>query len=373
MKLCLFFSYGVSLSDWKRNGSLDREIRYFERLHQQGVQISFFTYGGDDDVACAEAFPWLKVIPLYRGGTAPKSKWARLYASLRAPSKCATELKRSDVYRSNQMLGAWVPALAAHLHRKKFICRIGYEWASTMAKVGRSQIYLWVAHFVSRLVYRAADRIIVTSPRIAEQIQAEYSISESKISILPNFIDTDLFRPASISVQENFVLYVGRLSTEKNLDVLIRACAKAQTALVLIGSGPEESMLRALAQELSAQVKFLGTLSNLEVSKWLSRATIFALISQYEGNPKALLEAMSSGIPIVGSRAPGITDLIQPADRPACGLISEAKAEPLAENLKKLLGDSELRKRLGEAARARAMELCSIDRIVEKEAVLYVG
>ncbi len=106
------------------------------------------------------------------------------------------------------------------------------------------------------------------------------------------------------------VISVCRLVTWKNLDKLIIACSKANCALAIVGSGPEELKLKSLAKSLGAKVTFFGQLAEPEVINCLQKSKVFALISDYEGLSFSLLQAMASELPAIVSDVKGNTDVI---------------------------------------------------------------
>jgi glycosyltransferase involved in cell wall biosynthesis len=150
------------------------------------------------------------------------------------------------------------------------------------------------------------------------------------------------------------VLGIGRLSREKGFDLLICAAAEARRPfrLILLGEGPGGKGLRELAGRLGVadRVEFPGFQGNPYA--WLRAAAAFVLPSRYEGFPNSLLEAMALGVPCVATRCPTgpeeiVTDdvdgLLVPVEDPGA----------LAAAIDRLLGDPELRERLGRAARER--------------------
>lgn len=212
----------------------------------------------------------------------------------------------------------------------------------------------------------------------------------ARIHRVANAVDTRLFAPApssedraavraTLGIETAFTAcFVGRLVPEKALDSLLRAWAKAipkdaSAALVLVGTGPLEDELKALAAELgcSDQVVFAGFVADkaLIADHWRI-SDVGLLTSEFEGLSNALLEAMATGVPMIGSRVSGNTDLILPGKT---GWLFEPRAE---DELAACLDDAyrmapETRAALGVAARERALALVGVDRIWERLAALY--
>jgi glycosyltransferase involved in cell wall biosynthesis len=179
-------------------------------------------------------------------------------------------------------------------------------------------------------------------------------------------VDTSLFHPAKRSLEMRFrltggrldrpvALYVGRLSAEKNLEVL-RGIADAAPGLriALVGDGPARAKLERRFSGRPAQ--FLGFLRGEELATAFASADLFVMPSTTETLGFVVLEAMSSGLPVVAARAGGIPDLVE---EDVNGLLYDP-AEPAAaaKAVAELLAHPGLRLDLSEQAR-RTAERCS--------------
>lgn len=152
------------------------------------------------------------------------------------------------------------------------------------------------------------------------------------------------------------MLYVGRLSPEKGVDVLLRACRllrdrATEFRLELVGDGPERRALQALAEELGLgdDVTFTGALPHgPALIGAYERAGVFVLPSRTEGLPRALLEAMGMGLAPVATAVGGIPDLI--ADGSAGLLVEPDSPAALADGLCRMITDDGLRARCAREA-----------------------
>ena len=155
------------------------------------------------------------------------------------------------------------------------------------------------------------------------------------------------------------ILFVGRLSAEKGIRTLVDATRGLN--LVVAGDGP----LRSIAPGA------LGFVPHEEVQRLLARAAVVVLPSHREGLPMVLLEAMAQGRAVVATPVGGIPSLIE---NDVTGLlVPPGDAKALREAIERLLGDPELRQRLGEAARAKVSELCSWERVTEDTLDAYAA
>jgi len=170
------------------------------------------------------------------------------------------------------------------------------------------------------------------------------------------------------------VLFVGRLVYYKGVDVLVRAMARVDADLVLIGCGPLEQRLResAAANGITSRVTFVPPPVDVELCAWYRAADVLCLpsVARSEAFGLVQIEAHAAGTPVVSTRLPtgvpyanlnGITGLtVPPAD-----------ADALADALVCLLGDDELRRRLGAQAQARARREFTIPRMVRETMHVY--
>jgi rhamnosyl/mannosyltransferase len=170
------------------------------------------------------------------------------------------------------------------------------------------------------------------------------------------------------------VLFVGRLVYYKGVDVLVRAMAGVDADLVLVGRGPLQEELRALAVAcgIGQRVTFLGEQDGEELAAWYRAADVFCLpsVARSEAFGLVQIEAHAAGTPVVSTDLPsgvpyanldGVTGLtVPPGDSAA-----------LAGALRRLLGDDELRARLGRQAHARALRDFTIPRMVEQTLGVY--
>ena len=189
---------------------------------------------------------------------------------------------------------------------------------------------------------------IITCPSLElKSIISSWGVSKP-IEFIPNGV--------VISENENTdkkydLVSVSRLVNWKNIDKLIRASANTKSRLAIVGSGPEEIVLKKLAKDSNAPVEFLGQLDEEDVKKVLARSRIFALLSDYEGLSFALLQAMACGIPSVVSDVKGNSDVIR---NEVEGLVVNIDNQVEIENvIEKLLGSTELLAKYGAAAKLR--------------------
>lgn len=217
-----------------------------------------------------------------------------------------------------------------------------------------------------RWTYPKASAIVVQTESVREVVIA--MSGRTPVRVIPNAIrsqeSNDSKAAPQLDSSKHWIIGVGRLSREKGFDRLIGAFAKIASEspgwnLVLVGDGPERANLEEQSQQLvdRDRVLFVGWTTN--VGAIMEQADVFVLPSRYEGFPNALLEAMSLGVASIAVDCEsGPREIIRAEIN---GLLSptgdDAQVESeLARNVRRLIDDSDLRQRLGEAARSVATD-----------------
>ena len=359
MRLVVFFSRGMSLEGWERAGILDRELALYRAMRPHLESLAFVTYGGTRDLDLGRQIPGLEILA-NRGGLSPNLySLAALWLHRRA-------LGGATVFKTNQINGGWSAALARWLFGKKLVVRCGYLWSDSALQPDYGWIRRTAVTRLERWIFRAADRVIVAAAIHREAIVGRYGVDRARVEVIPNYVDTAQFRPLpGIAAEPGRVTFVGRLSAEKNPMALLDAVDGVPgLRLVMIGDGALRSELQASAERRGLNVEFLGTRCHHELPALLARSTAFALVSQYEGNPKALLEAMACGVPVIGTRVRGIQDVVE---HRRTGLLCGSSPLEIRAAIQETLSDPELRRQMIANALAYVRTTCSLDGAVAGE------
>lgn len=215
------------------------------------------------------------------------------------------------------------------------------------------------------ILERPIPRVFAGMPTVAvsestRQDLARRGMDPDVIEVIPNGMDlTALVPGAGPRYDEPTVVYLGRLKRYKGVDLILRAVARLRAegipARFLVGGrGDHEPALRALAEELQLgdAVRFLGFVSEEQKREMFQRAWIHALTSPKEGWGIANLEAAACGTATVASDAPGLRDSV--VDGVTGLLVPHGDVAALTGALGRVLGDAELRDRLGRQARSFA-------------------
>jgi len=199
-------------------------------------------------------------------------------------------------------------------------------------------------------------------------------------AVVSNGVDTSLFHPCSLHSHSNpralTVLHVGRLGYEKRADLVLRAFARLshtfpQARLVIVGDGPQASLLQSLAKDLGIahQVEFVGQVSHEQLPTLYRQADIFVTASTIETQGLVVLEAMASGLPIVGVDALALPELIRPGVNGF--LVPPGDEQDLAESIARLLCSEDLRHKMGNVSRQIALQH-SLPRVAEQYEEIYI-
>jgi len=199
---------------------------------------------------------------------------------------------------------------------------------------------------------RHYDVYITLTPYESERA-AQLGLERDKIVIIPNGIDENRCREAKVSRIDGQVLYLGRISKDKNIDLLVKAMAfvsKVISEVSLTLAGPDEGMARKLikyARKKNVKLQYLGTVSEKTKHELYLKSYIYALPSLYEGFGITLLEAAQHSLPSVITGYGGQYYVAPP------GIVSVwVKPNPLdyAQGIIELLIDKNLWKKLSENA-----------------------
>lgn len=192
--------------------------------------------------------------------------------------------------------------------------------------------------------------------------------------MIPNGVDPDFFLPLAQSQPANHVICVGQLRPEKRNGPLLEAWhqvqeSHSQAQLTLVGGADRITGYKQMAADLGIAPTFIPDTSSEGVRDQLRTGAIFVLPGISEGMSNALLEAMSVSLACVASDTPSNRAVIDPEVN---GLVYDGdSADQLAAQLDRLLSDSGLRARLGQAAREIAVRNYSLDAVVDQYLALY--
>jgi glycosyltransferase involved in cell wall biosynthesis len=206
--------------------------------------------------------------------------------------------------------------------------------------------------------------VVVTSPTTARLVASDYSVSAEHITVAKPGSDPAPRSRGSRS-EVPHLLSVGAVVPRKGFDVLVAALAtlaelpwRLTIAGDLTRDPNEAARLDALISQhgLAGRIATLGAVSSERLAALYDNADLFVLASRYEGYGMAYTEALSHGLPVIGTTAGAIPDTVPQA---AGLLVTSGDVDALAKALRRMIADAELRRRLSEGALASARTLPS--------------
>jgi sugar transferase (PEP-CTERM/EpsH1 system associated) len=265
-------------------------------------------------------------------------------------------------------LVAWLAGVEQRIHGE-------HGWDTTDPH-GASRKYRWLR----RLMSFGIERFVALSEEIARWLVVDVGIPAHKLVRICNGVDTVRLQPRR-SARTAAPLTVGtvtRFSAIKDPCNAARAFVAARERLapvasdvrfIMVGDGPLRDDVESYLRDAGALDAVCLPGNALEVSVWYQRMDVFVLGSLREGISNTILEAMAAGLPIVATRVGGNPELI--ADGETGTLVPAANAAALADAIVRYLGDDDLRRRHGKAARLRAEREFSLPHMAERYAQLY--
>ena len=197
-------------------------------------------------------------------------------------------------------------------------------------------------------IYDMVDVFISPSQFLIEKMN--FMGFKFKIERVPNFIDSSRFVPEYITNGKS-ISYIGRLSSEKGIDLLINAMCNIDLTLKIIGEGPLKSELQAKVKRAGANnIVFMGFMSGADLKEEI-RKSLFTVIPSicYENYPLSVIESFALGKPVVGARIGGIPELVK--DNVTGYTFNPFDSSDLREKIMKLAADPESIVQMGKNAR----------------------
>jgi len=211
-----------------------------------------------------------------------------------------------------------------------------------------------IYEIIEAFIVKRIDRIIAVDAATNKFYINKFPQLKKKIHVIPVGIDPEMFKPMDkyalrekykLFKNDKIILYVGRHSKEKELDVLIKSFrnVKAKSTnckLLLVGDGREKSNLKDLVSVLKLNnVIFMDAVEHNKIPEIMNCADIFALCSLYEGMPTVVLEALTCGIPVVSTDVGDVHKVVK--DGETGYIVKTRTEEELSDKLIKTLLNSD--------------------------------
>jgi len=269
------------------------------------------------------------------------------------------------------------PYDVVHAHNIPSALAMKSSWAKkrilTLHGVYSEQLEV-LHRWLPRTAVRCAERVAFTwaDELTAVSIDAvrHYQERGFHVHYIPNAIDFSELPSRGLKLYDNQVIYVGRLSKEKGIDLLLKAFKKTpQYHLLIVGGGPEEAALKEVSKKLS-NVHVIGPKPRKLALKLIKGSDLLVQPSRKEGLSTAILEAMAMGVPVIATSVGGNVELIKHGETGL--LIEPERVDALVNSINELMSNPSLAKTLALKAKKHVAELYNWDNVIKKYIKLYL-
>ena len=286
MKVLVVKTFDYSLDSWKKTGTLDRELSLYKELNSK-YKINFTLLSWIDFEAVEDLSEYgIEILPIYSGINLSNSKAIRFVKSLIIPFKIKSLLRDVDI-----------------ILRKPLFIRTGYDMYQ-FSKYENKNIF-------KQFMYRVLTKIsLVFSDFYSVSSDTDLKkYDNKKVGLRKNWIlNNDYFPIKNRSLGK--VLSVGRLEKQKDFKYLIEEISGLNIQLDIVGEGSEKIDLQNFADQKEVKVNFLGNVDHEKLEDLYKEYCLYVSSSNYEGNPKTVLEALSFGCVTILSNIPNHRELV---------------------------------------------------------------
>jgi len=298
MHLVLFFTFDYSLITWLESGHLTRELKFYNFLISQEIEVTFINYGDSEDFKILDNSK-INVIPIYSLINKSKYKIVNILRSLFIPFQILKLLKtdsKSIIVKQNQLLGSWVSIIFKLISKSKLYTRTGYDMFLFSIKEKKAFYKKFLYLILTQVTILLSDCYSVTSFSDSSFLKQKF-FGTKKIVVRPNWVEEGLFDPEK--QYNNTLLAVGRLEKQKNFQDLLYSLKDTGFKLDIYGEGSLKHELINLSKELDVDLNIYNNIDNDELLNIYKKYKYFISSAIFEGNSKVILEAMANGCIVI--------------------------------------------------------------------------
>ena len=366
LNIAVLLTESGNLRQWELSGTFDRQLAIYRDLQARGMRITIFSPGGRGELEFAPRLPGMRILVNNLG--LPETTYTTRIHQIHARSLLSCDILLSDrsggMFEALRISWAW---------RMPLIHRVGFIISKTVRQIQPdNHEFAQRMEALERRTWKQSSHIIVTTADIERHIIEQTPTAKNRISIIPNYVDADIFKPIP-SRKTYDLIYVGRVVKEKNLEALLKAVQRLGLTIAIIGSGSilrdgrtedsEQRRLQSIFGDLDGRAHWLGRVKNEELPMYLNQAKLFILCSFGEGHPRSLTEAMACGLPCIGTDVPGTQAMLQ---HEVNGYLCDTDADSIASAIKSVLDRPDLMATMGANARNYALENLSYSSIAQR-------
>ncbi|OGQ84188.1 MAG: glycosyl transferase family 1 [Deltaproteobacteria bacterium RIFOXYA12_FULL_58_15] len=288
----------------------------------------------------------------------------------------------SDIVHTHTWYAAWAGFLAKKLYGIPLVCTVHSLEPLRPWKEEQLGASYRLSSWAEKVTLENADRIVAVSHGSRKDIIDLFDVNESRVEVIHNGIDLDLYRPVNTDgtlkaygIDQDYILFVGRVSRQKGIEHLIDAVdmIAPSVKIVLCTSAPDTKELQAeIAAKVAAQPRIVWINSLLREDQYVelyAQARLFVCPSVYEPFGIINLEAMACETPIVASRIGGILETV--VDGETGILVEPGSPVAIADAVNQLLKNPERAAQFGKNGRKRVEDHFSWPHIADQTVGMY--
>ncbi|MDI6757497.1 MAG: glycogen synthase [Endomicrobiia bacterium] len=361
-------------------GGAGVHVKYLSRELSKIMEVEVRAFGDQNSVEktlAARGFPEWELLKKSKAGL-----HSSVLSTLSADLAIADEPVTSNIVHTHTWYSSFAGYLIKTLYKIPLVLTCHSleplrPWKTE--QIGRGyDISLWV----EKLAVESADAVVAVSEDMKKDILKFFDVKPQKIKVIHNGVDLEKWRPREsrsaqkkYGIPEKYVLFFGRTTKQKGIDVLIDAADRidpsAKIVICTAGADTKEYLaeIEARARAKSNIIFINKMIDEEDCVEIYSGAAVFMCPSIYEPFGIINLEAMATTVPVVASRVGGIKEIV--LDGKTGFFIEPGSPKELADKVNRLLTDARLARKFGEAGRARVEEKFGWSAIARQTKELY--
>lgn len=367
MNVLVIFTYGYSFKTWEDSGTTSREVSIYKKLHNDyNINFIFLTFGGEEDEKFDYEDYGIKILPIYTKIKFYNSKVLNYIMSFLIPFYLKREIANVDIVKQNQLLGSWIALIIKLLYKKPIFVRTGYDMYKFSLEENKKHFIKYLYRLLTKYTIIFSDLYAVTSESDRNFLKNTFKLKK-EIVLRRNWVMKTDYKNFD-KRDEKKILTIGRLEKQKDFTYLIESMKNTNFQLDIVGEGSMKETLVNEAREKNVKLNLINNMQNKKLLEIIKNYKYFISTSSYEGNPKSLLEALSSGCLVIATDIKNHQELIKNNES---GILYSKSKNELPEIIENLGGSKNSEKLIAERAFVSINKEFSLENIVLDEIVDY--